>query len=274
MKLHDYMTDVREQIELRSAAMRRDYSHHNPSAGANREDIVKEFLTEHLPAKFGVKTGFACSLDGGLSNEPDLLIVDVNNNAPFYGGMNKEIWPIEAIYAMIEVKTKLTPDRLKDAINKGVRFKKLRRDFFEPHYAPNPLKESLVIVWAFESADFQHAKTTVLEQMRQIPIHHRPDIIIVVGKFIMVSGELGRLCAALEPDSEELMVLDEQEGRQRNSGRMLYAMRESPHVLLTFLCWLHTWLVAVGPRIADLSAYAEAENHNTTTLITSAPKRT
>ena len=138
MTLPEYIADVAKEMAYKSESIRRDFAHHHLTAGECREDLVKDFLQGHLPKRFGVSTGFAISTGGMFSSEADLLVVDHQNNAPLYPDNRKSLWPVEAIYALIEVKTNLNRTDLKDAICKGRRFKSLQRQFCD---ASQPLQK-------------------------------------------------------------------------------------------------------------------------------------
>ena len=88
---------------------------------------MTKFLEDHLPKRFGVRCGFAISSDGWISNQTDVLIVDQENNAPLHRESSHELWPVEAVYAPVEVKTRLPPDELRNATDKCRRLKQLRR---------------------------------------------------------------------------------------------------------------------------------------------------
>ena len=66
MTFDEYMRDVVEEMNRKSAALRRDYAQHRPSAGINCEDLVGNFLRNHLPERFGVSTGLIISHDGNV----------------------------------------------------------------------------------------------------------------------------------------------------------------------------------------------------------------
>ncbi len=107
MTIAEYMEDIAEDMRLKSAAIRRDFAKHRPSAGSNREDLVEKFLVNHLPKRFGVSTGLIISHDEKFSNQADLVVVDNQNNAPLYPESSSKLWPVESVYALIEVKTQL-----------------------------------------------------------------------------------------------------------------------------------------------------------------------
>ena len=130
MLLAQYLSDIARDMREKSAAIRRDFASHNLSAGENREDLVEGFLTTHLPPKFGVSTGMVISHDGVFSNQADLyVVVDEQNNAPLHASSRNKLWPVEAVYALVEVKTTLNPADLADAVAKGRRFKSLARRY-------------------------------------------------------------------------------------------------------------------------------------------------
>ena len=62
-----------------------------------------------------------------FSNEADLVVFDKPNNSPLYPDVQKKLWPVEALYALIEVKTQLNRRDLTDAIYKFRKFKRLQR---------------------------------------------------------------------------------------------------------------------------------------------------
>src|SRR5689334_20939132 len=123
MTLPDYLADVARELRAKSGSIRRDFATHRPSAGEIREEIVSGFLHDHLPTRYGVSSGLLFSHAGQFSREADVLVVDQLNNAPLYGSSRSKLWPVEAVFALLEIKTELTPTQLKDAVAKGRRFK-------------------------------------------------------------------------------------------------------------------------------------------------------
>ena len=85
--------------------------------------MVIYFLKDSLPKRFGVRTGLIISPEEKLSKQADFVIVDKQNNAPIYPEMDKKLWPIESVYALIKVKTHL------NSVKKGQKSKRLKRRF-------------------------------------------------------------------------------------------------------------------------------------------------
>jgi hypothetical protein len=65
--------------------------------------------------------------------------------------MRKQLWPIEAVYALVEVKTNLSITDLQDAVAKGRAFKKLARSPIKVKDRKQSIDESLFVIWAFDA---------------------------------------------------------------------------------------------------------------------------
>lgn len=92
---------------------------HPGEIGRLNETHLVRMLRRYLPAKFGIGTGFLASggKDGTMSPQCDIIIYDALNNAPFYSSEAWQIYPIEMVYGVIEVKTSIKRAALEDAFN-------------------------------------------------------------------------------------------------------------------------------------------------------------
>jgi len=93
---------------------------HNPELGRLNESHLVALLRSYLPPKYGIGTGFiACGGDNPQqSPQCDIILYDALNNAPLYKSDTWSIYPIEMVYGVIEVKTKLDKRQLKNAFEK------------------------------------------------------------------------------------------------------------------------------------------------------------
>ena len=107
MVLPGYLADLANNLSTKSAAIRRDFASHHPSAGEHREEAVGKILEGLFPNRFGISAGLIFSHDGLFSNQADLVVVDDQNNVPLYPENRSKLWPVESVYALIEVKTQL-----------------------------------------------------------------------------------------------------------------------------------------------------------------------
>jgi hypothetical protein len=200
MTVHEYFADIAAELSRRSARIRLGFSTHRLSAGENREGIVANFLRDYLPQAFGIDTGLILSTSGDFSNQADVVVVDQTYNAPLYPSEPNKLWLIASVYALIEVKTTLTPNDIQDAIQKCQRFKTLPRKF---DLLPEPprLTDSLFVLWAFNGPKPETVKTNLLNALRDIPISEQPDFIIIPDSMVITAGRYRQLVLASRPNS-------------------------------------------------------------------------
>lgn len=256
MVLPEYLSDVARDMRAKSASIRRDFASHRLSAGENREDLVADFLTNHLPRRFGVSTGMVISHDGVFSKQADLVVVDEQNNAPLYAATRNKLGPVEAVYALIEVKTTLGPGDLSDAVAKGRKFKSLQRRYCEVGQVQR-ITDSLFIIWAFDSASSSTVKANLITALANVPRSEQPDLIVVPDRIVARAGtylELSKLGQANSPYRTQLHA---------QHGPNLDALIQEPvevgeygeNALLAWYVWFDSWLRQAGSRLTDPVAY-------------------
>ena len=262
MVLSDYMSDVAEEMAWRSAKIRRDFAQHRQSAGENREGLVREFLEDHLPSRFGVDTGFVFSSDGRFSRQADLLIVDKENNAPLHSSYRHRLWPVESVYALIEVKTRLSPRELDDAVSKGRRFKSLPRDYCHVRAAQH-IRESLFVIWAFESPKPTTVKTNLTRRLADLDISEQPDLVVVPDRLVAHMGKYREMVRLGEPGSQYRSELEHQHQGDLSSllDQPLDVYDLGKHSLLAWYVWLDSWLRQAGSRFCDPIKYLPPHQH-------------
>ena len=254
--LVNYMSDVAEEMSRKSDKIRRDFAQHKLSAGENRQDLVGQFLVDHLPKRFGVDTGFVISPGGEISNQADLVVVDKENNAPLYGDYRNRLWPVESVYALIEVKTRLNPDDLDDAISKGRRFKSLPREFCQTRM-PQHIENSLFVIWAFESPQPKLLKEHLIGKLHDIDIAEQPDLVVVPDLLVAYMGQYHEIIRLGEPHSQYRRDLEQKYqgdlSRLPNEPLDVYALGK--HSLLTWHVWFDSWLRQAGSRFCNPIRY-------------------
>ena len=83
---------------------------HRGERGHNDEERLRHFLRQVLPKRFGLGTGFIVSANphATASNQTDIIISDQYMNSPIHRELAAEVYPIETVLAMIEVKGTLS----------------------------------------------------------------------------------------------------------------------------------------------------------------------
>lgn len=256
MILPEYLSDVAREMRAKSAAIRRDFASHRLSAGENREDLVADFLVNHLPRKFGISSGMVISHEGVFSKQADLVVVDEQNNAPLYAATRNKLWPVEAVYALIEVKTTLHPTELADSIAKGRKFKALKRRFCETGQAQR-IADSLFIIWAFDSAASSTVKANLGSALVGVPRSEQPDLIVVPDRFVARAGAYLEISKLGQPNSPHRAQFHARFGE--NLELLLPEQAEvddfGENALMAWYVWFDSWLRQAGSRLTDPTAY-------------------
>lgn len=104
-----------KELSLALAQMRTLIKKHNLSRGLIGECILRDFLRKVLPDYTKVSQGFV-EYNGMLSNQCDIIIYNRLYYSPLYSFGEIEIVPSQAVLAVIEVKTNITPKRFGDVL--------------------------------------------------------------------------------------------------------------------------------------------------------------
>src|SRR6266516_164675 len=97
---------------------------HRGDRGDNREQILRDFLSAHLPRRYGVTKGEIISKAGQHTHSADIIIYDVLNTPVLYSDATAVV-PIEGVYGIIEVKSRLSKAEFLDAAGKIATFKQM-----------------------------------------------------------------------------------------------------------------------------------------------------
>ncbi|WP_139794241.1 DUF6602 domain-containing protein [Chromobacterium violaceum] len=99
--------------ELQSLSERiRNLIRHTGTVGTYRENLLQTLLQKHLPERYHVATGFI----HGCPRQLDVLIYDRIDYAPLFREGDLVVVPSESVRAVIEVKTNLTKDELRNSL--------------------------------------------------------------------------------------------------------------------------------------------------------------
>ncbi|WP_217511772.1 DUF6602 domain-containing protein [Vibrio metschnikovii] len=104
----NYFELVSQELLGKLAQIKAYITKHNPTIGVLTEEIVRDFLSTHLPNVVSVEQGFILYENGNISKQVDILIYDSQAYAPFYRINDIVVVPAESVIAVIEVKTSIT----------------------------------------------------------------------------------------------------------------------------------------------------------------------
>jgi uncharacterized protein DUF6602 len=104
---------------------------HTGIRGDERASAFAEFFRERVPEervpdKFGVEKGEAIDYHDSRTGQLDFVIFDRSRCGPIRLGHENLLLPCEALYAVIEVKSKITRDELNKCLKAAAKVRKLR----------------------------------------------------------------------------------------------------------------------------------------------------
>ncbi|MCC8956179.1 hypothetical protein H8B02_22940 [Bradyrhizobium sp. Pear77] len=110
---------------------------HYGERGRIAEEIIKGVLTRILPKRFSISTGVIFSADGQVSQQTDIVIYDNFYNSPLLSEFGSCVFPVETVYATVEVKSVLTKRELRKSMDAIMRLRSVGR---KRHYVVPGLK--------------------------------------------------------------------------------------------------------------------------------------
>lgn len=103
--MSNYFNFRSQELFLKLSQIKHFITKHNPTIGVLTEEIVREFLNDHLPDVVTVAEGFISDGKGNLSKQCDIIVYDSHSYAPYYRVNNIVVVPSAAVLAIVEVKT-------------------------------------------------------------------------------------------------------------------------------------------------------------------------
>ena len=137
---------------------------HPGEFGMYREKIIREFLAPFLPTRLAIGSGFVITAANNISTQCDIIIYDKEHTPVIVNG-EQRFFPVECVVGVIEVKSKLTTAKLKDALIKLSSIKNLRNDIGNNAY----------IFKDYNGVSSFDAKNKVRDQMATFLICERID---------------------------------------------------------------------------------------------------
>ena len=237
LMVDQYFPAMSRELQRKSDRIREAFKTHRPSAGDNREALVADFIGGHLPKAFGVGTGLVTSRNQIVSRQADIVVFDQLLNTPLHPELPEKVWLCEPVYALMEVKTSLTPSELNDSIEKCRRFKTLERRFLDGPLKPR-ITDSLFVIWAFHAANSTTVASNIAQAIREVPFSERPDFIVVPGSVAATSGSYFALAKTGQPTSDYRRQI---EGNQAHVIHTLAkgfeVLNLGEHSLMAFFIW-------------------------------------
>jgi hypothetical protein len=97
--------------------------------GRNDEERFRSFLSKTLPRRFSTGTGFIVCSDKTVSrsDQSDIVVFDEVHNSPLHRELAAFVYPIEMVYATIEVKGRLKSSDLQKCLRSIAKVRRLAK---------------------------------------------------------------------------------------------------------------------------------------------------
>jgi len=246
---------------------------HPGDKGQNREEELRNFLREHLPKRYGVARGEVITKQGQHGHSADIIVYDADQCPLVFVG-ETTVLPIEGVYGIIEVKSRLSKGELVDASTKIRAFKELAprdlsviqtRQYITVHRPARPF--GIVFAYGLGDNSLDSLQSNLEELNKGIHwVNYFVNMVAVLGagilryeKFDFAAGEKHLLL-----DTDEFVALVEtQEKRQRNNeplletGVRLICEETGSRTFGRFFVYLLIMLARLKLGAPDLAGYVD-----------------
>ena len=170
--------------------------------GKGREALLESFLKPFLPERLGLGGGVIVPSKGKNSGEVDIVIYDKDSYGLFrpfaeYMPIKAKPYPIEVVYAVIEVESNLTKKKLKKIANKLDKIKKMRKTAF--YERKGAVKESIAMygktfkhfpvlcfIFAYESENLEEIGDVLKTINAKKEMDQKIDAICVLNRGVII----------------------------------------------------------------------------------------
>jgi len=162
---------------------------HNAQMGTENEGVFARLLERLLPRKYGIGTGMIIDSFDSYSRQTDIVIYDHSDQPTLFAQATELIYPIEAVTASVEIKTRLSHSDIADIVKKTKQLRDLR-----PHGGASAgdsyngsLPYSAVLAYGARVSP-----ATIYQKFSEYPVAQLPDLICIINSGLVMcrNGEL------------------------------------------------------------------------------------
>jgi hypothetical protein len=103
--------------------------------------LVIELIERFLPKRFSIGSGLIVTSSGKVSSQTDIVIYDNFYNAPIKMHQGFSIFPIESVYATIEVKSTVDDAKFQTSLQNNEILRSFKDDKYYVQYAAKEVEE-------------------------------------------------------------------------------------------------------------------------------------
>lgn len=205
MDIHSLFRGVNKQLLIEFESSKE--INHSGSTGTYRENSLKKFLlNDKLPLKYGIGSGEIVNTKNSVSKQSDLIIYDRMEGIPFLYDVSTQIFPIECIYGVIEVKSKLSKTKLLEGLKSIKSVKNLtsrdivqypivnRKEGFIGYTFRRPIPFGIIFAYDLEKNSLESLMQNLYDWEMNNEPHLWPNLVVVLNKGIVYHEKDGKKC--------------------------------------------------------------------------------
>ena len=124
---------IAQSLDVEFQELTSHITHRGAKGSAREKTLIRELVKKYLPARFGLTRGEIIASNEEVSAECDAIIYDALECPPLYiASEDYQIVPIEAVYAVIEVKSHLDSEELEKTFKNFQQIKRFPKKAFVP----------------------------------------------------------------------------------------------------------------------------------------------
>jgi len=248
--------DAKQLFRAVSDKMRADFEitaqhAHMGTRGTAREDVLREFLSQgRLPPKYGLGAGEVVGRVRDVSRQCDIVVYDKIDGLSLLYSEHNQIYPIDSVYGIIEVKSRLSKNELIDSLEKVKSLKKmspaggiaesLGNGFNIVRARPKPF--GVVFAYSLDSNSLDSLYQNLSDWESENPAHLWPNYICVLGEGCMFHQRAFETCIDSDRITNEAVTV---------------SLKFGSDSLFKFYCALHDMCAHMKLGPVELSSYFE-----------------
>lgn len=214
MKLYDVIKSIAKKTNIDYEEITKMIEHRGEK-GTAREDLIKEFLSQYLPQNFGIERGVIINSNSEQSNQQDLYIYDKSITPRFIDTEHVKVVPVESVVSIIEVKSELTTEELKNGMDNICRVRAMEKSFINDSissYFP------LGYIFAFKSQiTLDKIKEDLTKYSESHSLEYFPTLIVVLDRgVISMTDKNSPMKYQLSPNDNTIFAISENDEQADN----------------------------------------------------------
>lgn len=186
---------------------------HPTGVGDTREGALRSFLRDYLPGRYAVGKGEIARSDGQTSRQCDVVLYDGDACPRLLASDDYSIFPLESVYGVVEVKSTLSSEKLKEAYQNVAAAKALCKTETFVHSPSVGLRLGVACpnlvgaIFAYTGGRSLDAIAKQLaeldrEMLRRGTFARRPDLVAILDSGLAGARNYRALPNKLEPPSD------------------------------------------------------------------------